>query len=84
MAPRRNRLRIPQGRHRAKRYATKGVGYFFPEGVGLFVELPEVVEFGEVFDCYNYVIAHDYFVIFIRQDLQDIQPRLNGLRNLTG
>jgi hypothetical protein len=66
-----HRASIPKGRHRvrstahrAKRMA-KRIGYFFPERVGLFVELSEAVAFGEVFDFYNYVIVHDYVVIFI-------------------
>jgi len=61
---------------RAKRYAGEGVGDFFPEGVGLFVQFSEAVEFGEVFDFYDYVIVHDYLIFFVR-------PRLNGSRNLT-
>lgn len=38
-------------------YSAKGVGYFFTKGVGLFVELSEAVEFGEVFDS-NYSFTH--------------------------
>ncbi|MGD9335164.1 MAG: hypothetical protein PVJ50_09285 [Desulfobacterales bacterium] len=36
----------------------KRIGYFFPERVGLFVELSEAVAFGEVLDFYYDVIGH--------------------------